>query len=158
MLAIGDPFPAFALADQTGRTVRSGDFAGKPYVVYFYPKDDTPGCTVEACAFRDASADYAAAGAAVLGVSADDPASHAKFAAKFALGFTLLADPDKTLIGACGAWGEKKMYGKTYLGIVRSTFVVGADGRVAAVFPKVTPEGHAAEVLAAVRAAAGPTA
>lgn len=147
MLKEGDRAPAFALADQDGKTVDSADLAGKPYVVYFYPKDDTPGCTTEACSFRDAYAEYRGRGVAVFGVSADTSASHRKFADKFALPFTLLSDPDRSLIAAYGAWGEKKLYGKSYEGILRSTFVVGADGIVKKVFPKVSPADHAAEVL-----------
>ncbi len=148
MLKEGDRMPSFELPDQDGNLVRSADFAGKPLVVYFYPKDSTPGCTTEACSFRDAYAEYRERGVAVVGISADSPASHRKFADKFSLPFTLLADPDKKVITAFGAWGEKKMYGKPYQGILRSTFVIGPDGAVKKVFPKVSPAGHAEEILA----------
>lgn len=150
MLKEGDRVPAFELNDQDGKTVKGSDYDGKPFVVYFYPKDNTPGCTKEACSFRDAFAEYKRRGVAVIGVSADSAASHRKFADKFQLSFTLLSDPDRTLIKAFGAWGEKKLYGKVYEGIIRSTFVVGADGLVKKVFPKVSPEGHAEEILAAL--------
>jgi len=150
MLKEGDRAPEFSSVDQNGNAVKSSDFAGKTYIVYFYPKDDTPGCTKEACSFRDAYADYRKRSIAVLGVSADSAASHRKFADKHGLPFTLLADPEKEIIKAYGAWGEKKMYGKSYEGILRSTFVVGADGLVKKAYPKVSPEGHAAEILAAI--------
>ena len=150
MLKEGDRIPDFELKDQNGKTMRAADYAGKTLVVYFYPKDDTPGCTKEACAFRDVYAEIRARGAVVVGVSADSTDSHLKFAEKFELPFALLADPDKVLINGFGAWGEKQMYGKTYEGILRSTFVVGGDGIVKKAFPKVSPEGHAAEILAAI--------
>jgi peroxiredoxin Q/BCP len=142
--------PAFELPDQNGKMVRSADFAGKTLVVYFYPRDDTPACTNEACSFRDSFPELRAKGAAVVGISADTPASHAKFAAKFTLPFTLLADQEKTVIMAFGAWGEKKMYGRPYMGILRCTFVIGTDGIVKKVFPKVTPKKHATEILKAL--------
>jgi len=147
MLKEGDKAPAFALQDQNGNTVSLSDFTGKTVVVYFYPKDDTPGCTKEACGFRDSYADLTARGAVVLGISADSPDSHAKFVGKYDLPFTLLSDPDKTVIQAFGAWGVKKMYGKEYEGIMRSTFVIGPDGVITKVFPKVKPADHAAEIL-----------
>lgn len=150
MLKEGDRMPDFSLKDQSGATVRSSDFAGKPVVVYFYPKDDTPGCTKEACSFRDSFADYEARGVKIVGISADGEASHGKFASKFSLPFTLLSDPELAAVKAFGAWGEKSMYGKTYEGILRSTFLVGSDGTIRKVFPKVRPEGHAQEVLAAL--------
>lgn len=150
MLKEGDRMPDFSLKDQSGATVRSSDFAGKPVVVYFYPKDDTPGCTKEACSFRDSFADYEARGVKVVGISADGEASHGKFASKFSLPFTLLSDPELAAVKAFGAWAEKSMYGKTYEGILRSTFLVGSDGTIRKVFPKVRPEGHAQEVLAAL--------
>lgn len=148
-LAAGTPAPEVPIATDQGE-VSLAALKGKPVVVYFYPKDDTPGCTKEACSFRDSYADIRAKGAAVVGVSADGPASHLKFAAKFGLPFTLISDPEKTTIKAFGAWGEKSMYGKTYEGILRSTFVIGADGIVKKIFPKVSPAEHAAEVLAAL--------
>jgi len=140
--------PPFVLSDQNGRKVASSDFAGKPLVVYFYPKDDTPGCTKEACSIRDSFQEFQGRGVAVVGISADSSASHAKFAGKYSLPFTLLADEGKDTIKAFGAWGEKSMYGKTYEGILRSTFVFGPDGKLKKVFPKVKPEGHAEEILA----------
>ncbi|HCM25759.1 MAG: peroxiredoxin [Treponema sp. GWB1_62_6] len=147
MLKEGDRIPAFELEDQEGKKRSSADFAGKPLVVYFYPKDDTPGCTKEACGIRDSWAEFRARGVSVVGISADSSVSHAKFVKKFDLPFILLADPDKEAIRAFGAWGEKTMYGKSYEGILRSTFVVGADGIIMKTFPKVSPEGHAAEIL-----------
>ena len=148
MLKEGDPLPRFVLKDQNGKDVGSADFAGKPLVVYFYPKDDTPGCTKEACSIRDSFQEFRKRGVAVVGISADSSASHAKFVGKYSLPFTLLADEDKGTIQAFGAWGEKSMYGKTYEGILRSTFVFGPDGKLKKVFPKVKPEGHAEEILA----------
>lgn len=149
MLKEGDRMPDFSLPNQRGEVVEAAALAGKPLVVYFYPKDDTPGCTKEACSFRDAFREYVDRGIAVVGISADTPGAHGRFAAKYALPFTLLADPDKTVIKAFGAWGDKQMYGKTYQGVLRSTFVVGADGIVKKVFPKVNPADHAVEVLRA---------
>ena len=148
MLEEGDKAPAFTLNDETGKKVSLSDFKGKKVVVYFYPKDDTPGCTTEACGFRDHYDAILAKGAVVLGISADDEASHTKFKNKFSLPFHLLADPDKKAILAFGAWGEKSMYGKTYEGILRSTFVIGTDGKIIKAWPKVTPAEHAEEVLA----------
>ncbi len=148
MLKEGDRIPAFELEDQDGKKRTAADFAGKPLVVYFYPKDDTPGCTKEACGIRDAWTDFRAKGISVVGISADSSVSHAKFVKKFDLPFILLADPDKKAIQAFGVWGGKKMFGTSFEGILRSTFIVGADGIIMNVFPKVTPEGHAAEILA----------
>lgn len=147
MLKEGEKAPEFELQDQSGNTVRLADYAGKTVIVYFYPKDDTPGCTKEACSFRDNYSAFTEKGAVVLGVSADTPASHEKFVAKYELPFPLLSDPDKTTIQAFGAWGVKKMYGKEYEGIMRSTFVIGPDGVISKVFPKVKPADHAAEIL-----------
>jgi len=147
-LEVGATAPAFSLSDQNGSTVSSADLAGKPYVLYFYPKDDTPGCTREACDFRDDYHTFQSAGIAVLGVSPDSTKSHAGFAEKYSLPFPLLADPDKVLSSAYGAWGKKQNYGKEYMGIIRSTFVVGKDGRVAAVYRGVKVDGHVAKVLA----------
>jgi peroxiredoxin Q/BCP len=148
MLAQGDMLPGFPLLDAEGKQCSLEEFRGRRIVLYFYPKDDTPGCTTEACGFRDQKAGFDGAGAIVVGVSADKPASHAKFAAKFGLPFLLLSDPEHAFLEACAVWVEKKMYGKTFMGIIRSTFLIDATGRVEQVWPKVKPEGHAEEVLA----------
>uniref|UniRef100_A0A7C3IM26 thioredoxin-dependent peroxiredoxin n=1 Tax=Gracilinema caldarium TaxID=215591 RepID=A0A7C3IM26_9SPIR len=147
MLQVGDSMPSFELPDQQGKLVKSSDFAGKPLVVYFYPKDDTPGCTKEACSFRDTFKEYHDRGIIVIGISADTPQAHGKFASKYNLPFILLSDTEKSVIKAFGAWGEKKMYGKSYEGIIRSTFVIDGQGKIKRVFPKVKPENHAKEVL-----------
>jgi len=152
-LAAGDEAPAFSLPDQDGEQVALADLAGRRVVVYFYPADDTPGCTKEACSFRDNNAAFKEADAEVWGLSPQGPASKAAFRAKYGLPFTLLADEDHAVADAYGAWGEKTNYGKTYWGIIRSSFLVGPDGRVDHVWPKVTPEDHAVEVLAALREA-----
>jgi peroxiredoxin Q/BCP len=151
-VSVGQAAPAFSAKDQGGATVSLAQLAGRYVVLYFYPKDDTPGCTVEACAFRDDHSALAAAGAVVLGVSPDDAKSHTKFITKYQLPFSLLADTDNAVAKAYGAWGEKSMYGRTYMGILRSTFLLGPDGVVRYAWPKVKPEGHAAEVLAALKA------
>ena len=153
MLTVGSPAPGFALVSDNGEIVKLSHLKGSQVVVYFYPKDDTPGCTKQACGVRDAWDAFSAAGAVVLGVSPDGQASHAKFKAKHGLPFTLLSDPDHVAAEAYGAWGKKSMYGKEYMGIIRSTVVVGADGKVKAVFPKVKPEAHAQQVLDALAAA-----
>jgi len=145
---VGDMAPDFALEDQAGLAVRSADFSGKPYVLYFYPKDDTPGCTREACDFKDEHQAFRDAGIAVLGVSPDSTKSHAGFAEKYSLPFRLLSDPDKVLAGAYGAWGVKQNYGREYMGIIRSTFLVGADGVVQAAYRGVKVDGHVQKVLA----------
>lgn len=150
-LNVGDPAPDFALPASTGATIALKDLRGKKVVLYFYPKDDTPGCTKEACGFRDVSAELKAAGAEVLGVSADGLASHKRFAEKYGLSFPLLADTEKTAANAYGAWGEKTVMGRKTIGMRRMTFLIDEQGRIARVWPKVSPEGHAAEVLAAVR-------
>jgi thioredoxin-dependent peroxiredoxin len=147
MLTEGTKAPEFTLTDDQGQEVSLSDFAGKKVVIYFYPKDDTPGCTKEACSFRDNHDAILARGAVVLGVSADDTKSHEKFKTKFELPFPLLSDPEKKMIQAYDAWGEKQMYGKSYEGILRSTVIVDEQGNVAKVFPKVKPEGHGEEVL-----------
>jgi peroxiredoxin Q/BCP len=152
MLKAGVKAPDFALPADDGTTVTLAGLKGRKVVLYFYPKDDTSGCTKEACGFRDSWKDVQRAGAVVLGVSPDGVASHQKFKQKYALPFPLLADPDHRVATAYGAWGEKSMYGKRYMGILRTTFVIDADGRIARVFERVKPEGHAAEVLAALRA------
>ena len=148
---VGSKAPAFSLASDTGEKVSLSSLKGKPVVLYFYPKDDTPGCTVEACEFRDTWADVKKTGAVILGVSPDGLKSHEKFRAKFKLPFPLLADEDHSVAEAYGAWGEKSMYGRTYQGILRTTFVIGPDGKIARVFEKVKPQGHAAEVLEALK-------
>lgn len=150
MPKVGELAPDFELRDDTGKAHRLSDRRGHFTVVYFYPADDTPGCTKEACAFRDNDAAFRNADAAVWGLSPQGPASKAAFRAKYGLPFTLLADEDHAVADAYGAWGEKTNYGKTYWGILRASFLVGADGRVVRVWPKVNPEGHASEVLAAL--------
>ena len=151
MLDAGKKAPGFSLPSDTGKTISLADFAGrKKVVLYFYPKDDTSGCTTQACEFRDSWAAVQAAGAVVLGVSPDGVSSHGKFKGKYQLPFPLLADEDHAVAGAYGAWGEKSMYGRKYHGILRTTFVIGTDGKIEKVFQKVKPKGHAAEVLAAL--------
>jgi thioredoxin-dependent peroxiredoxin len=143
----GSVAPSFQLKDQTGTVVSSASLKGKPYVLYFYPKDDTTGCTREACGFRDAHPAFGKHGARVIGVSPDSEASHAKFAGKYGLPFTLLSDPDKVLAKAYGAWGPKKNYGREYMGIIRSTFVVDAAGKVKRAYYGVKVDGHVDSVL-----------
>lgn len=144
----GKPAPSFALPASTGQTVALSDYKGKKTVVlYFYPRADTPGCTKEACAFRDALADYDRANVAVLGISPDAPKDVRKFAEKFHLNFPLLADADHAIAQKYGTWQEKSMYGKKYFGVTRTTFVIGKDGLVRHVFDKVKPEGHDQQVL-----------
>ena len=149
-LAPGTKAPAFRLPSDVGAPVALKDFAGRPVVLYFYPKDDTSGCTTEACEFRDSWRAVQAAGAVVLGVSPDGVASHQKFKKKYELPFTLLADEDHAVAEAYGAWGEKSMYGRKYFGVLRKTYIIDARGKIARVFEKVKPRGHAAEVLAAL--------
>ena len=156
MLKPGDAVPAFSLPASDGRTISAAGLRGQRYVLYFYPKDDTPGCTKEACSFRDNLPAFGGLGVPVFGVSADGEASHRKFVLKYGLNFPLLADPDRKLIEPIGAWVEKSMYGRSYMGIARCTFIVGADGRIERVWEKVSPEGHAAEVLAALGGKAVP--
>jgi peroxiredoxin Q/BCP len=143
----GQPAPDFTLSDQHGQPVTLSQFRGKPVVLYFYPKDDTPGCTKEACAFRDARATYEDAGAQVIGVSPDDPASHLKFAEKYQLPFTLVADPEKRACQDYGVWKEKNMYGKKSMGVERTTFVIDGAGIVRKVFPRVKVDGHSEQIL-----------
>jgi thioredoxin-dependent peroxiredoxin len=143
----GKPAPDFELQSDNGEPVKLSDFRGRPIVLYFYPKDDTPGCTTEACEFRDAYEGFRERGAEVLGVSPDDVASHEKFKAKHELPFTLLADPDHAVAEQYGVWGEKKFAGKTYMGINRSTFIIDEEGRVARAMRGIKPAGHAAQVL-----------
>lgn len=150
MINPGDIAPAFSLPATGGETITLKALRGKPVVLYFYPKDDTSGCTVEACEFRDSWREVQRTGAVVLGVSPDGVPSHEKFRTKYKLPFPLLADTGHVVAEAYGAWGEKSMYGRKYEGILRTTFLIGPDGRVARVFPKVKPRGHAAEVLSAL--------
>jgi peroxiredoxin Q/BCP len=155
LIEVGSLAPAFSAIDAAGKTVTLASLKGKPFVLYFYPADDTPGCTVEACAFRDNRPKFAKLGCPVLGVSPDSADSHKAFDAKYKLGLTLLADvPAKDgvppVAAAFGVWQEKNMYGKKYMGIVRTTYVIAKDGTVAARFDRVKVEGHADEVLAAV--------
>ncbi|MGA6828522.1 thioredoxin-dependent thiol peroxidase [Nitrospira sp. NS4] len=151
-LAIGEKAPELSLPDQDGKTVSLKDFKGKQVVLYFYPKDDTPGCTQESCDFRDSMAPIKKAGAVVVGVSFDGQASHQKFIKKFSLPFTLLSDEQKTVANAYGVYKEKSMYGKKYWGIERSTFVIDQKGLLKAIFRKVKVTGHVDEVLAALKA------
>lgn len=149
-ISAGIPAPAFSLFDETG-TVRSLDeFSGKYVVLYFYPKDDTPGCTTEACNFRDDYSAYEKAGVAILGVSPDSPKSHAKFKQKFNLPFSLLADEDHAVCEAYGVWGQKKFMGREYMGVLRTTFLINPEGTIVKVFEDVKPADHSAEVLAAL--------
>lgn len=148
MLEAGQSFPDFSLPDQDGSLVTLDNLKGGRTIVYFYPKDDTPGCTVEACELNEAFPTFA--GARVFGVSPDSPKSHRKFADKFNLGFTLIADTEHSLAEACGLWVEKSMYGKAYMGVQRSTFLLDENGVVQKVWEKVTPKGHAAEIAAAL--------
>ena len=150
MIEEGQSAPEFELGTDSGDTVSLASLRGKPVVLYFYPKDDTPGCTAQACGIRDAWGEFQRAGAVVLGISADDEASHAKFRAKYELPFPLLADTDHAVSEQYGVWGEKTYAGNTYMGIERSTFVIDADGNVAKVMRKVKPDTHADDVLAAL--------
>jgi peroxiredoxin Q/BCP len=152
MIEEGKPAPDFELQSHTGETVQLSDFRGKQVVLYFYPKDDTPGCTTEACEFRDAYDRYRRRGVEVLGVSPDDVASHQKFRSKYELPFTLLADPDHATAESYGVWGERKFAGKTYMGITRSTFLIDADGNIVRAMRGIKPAGHAAAVLEALPA------
>ena len=152
MLEPGDPAPPFTLPDTSGKQVSLKDFAGRDVILYFYPKDDTPGCTKEACGFRDAWTDLQDLGVVVLGVSGDDAASHAKFAAKYRLPFTLLSDSDHRVMTAYGAYGPKTMYGRKTVGVIRSTVWIGPDGRVRHHWARVANAAeHPDKVLAALR-------
>jgi peroxiredoxin Q/BCP len=148
----GRKAPAFSLKDQDGKTHSLKDYAGQPLVLYFYPKDDTPGCTKEACSFRDNLPDFKKLKSAVLGVSVLDTGSKAKFAGKYSLTFPLLADEDHAVADKYGAWQEKSMYGKKYMGVARITYLIDGDGKVAKRWDKVAVDQHADEVLAAVKA------
>lgn len=151
MVEVGKKAPAFSLESSEGGKVKLGDFAGKPVVVYFYPRDNTPGCTTEANDFRAAMPQFKKLGVTVLGISKDSIASHCKFRDKYELNFPLLSDPDGKMLEAYGAWGEKNMYGKKMMGIIRSTVLIDGKGKVAAVWPKVSVKGHVDAVLAAAK-------
>jgi thioredoxin-dependent peroxiredoxin len=154
MIETGAPAPPFALTDGTGERVALQDLAGRHVILYFYPKDDTPGCTKEACGFRDAWDELQRLGAVVLGVSPDSADSHARFAQKYRLPFRLLSDPDRSVMQAYGAWGEKTLYGKKTTGVIRSTVWIGPDGQVRRHWPKVSDaEAHPEQVLAALKGA-----
>lgn len=147
MLSIGEKAPEFSLPDSAGRTIHLKDFRGKTIVLYFYPKDQTPGCTKEACSFNDRIPEIRKHGAVVLGVSADSVESHARFAKRHGLRFPLLSDPEKKVIKAYGAWKKKSLYGREFMGIERTTFVIDENGLIQAVFPKVRVDGHTEAVL-----------
>lgn len=147
----GEKAPAFSLLNDQGKKVKLSDFKGSPVVLYFYPRDDTPGCTREACAFRDCKAEMTKLGAVVLGVSPDDVASHQRFRDKYQLNFSLLSDPYQKVSQLYGAWREKNMYGKKSMGIQRSTYLIGADGKVAKLWKRVQVDGHDQSVLQALK-------
>jgi peroxiredoxin Q/BCP len=149
-LKAGDVAPEFTVITSGGGKISLADFKGQNVILYFYPRDDTPGCTKEACAFRDGFADFKKRGAVVLGVSPDSVKSHDKFVEKFKLPFALLADEDKKIVTAYGVWGEKSFMGRKYLGVFRVTFLIGPDGCIKKIWPLVKPDEHAAEVLAAL--------
>ena len=150
MVEEGKPAPDFELKTDSGETVKLSDFRGKPVVLYFYPKDDTPGCTTQACGIRDSYGEFKKRGAVVLGVSPDNETSHMKFKEKYELPFTLLADPEHTVAEQYGTWVEKKNYGKEYWGVERSTFLIDSKGDVAKVMRRVKPDTHTDDVLAAL--------
>jgi len=147
-ISAGGQAPDFTLSDDEGRMHTLSDYRGKPVVLYFYPKDNTSGCTKEACGFRDDYSAYQDVGVTILGVSPDSSKSHANFRDKYELPFTLLADPDREVIKMYGAWGLKKLYGREYEGVMRTTFLIGEDGNILKVFEKVKPANHSAEILA----------
>ena len=148
LLEVGTKAPDFTLPDKDGNPVSLSDFAGKKVVLYFYPKDNTPGCTRQACAFAFHYGEFARRGVEVIGISKDSVASHVKFAQKYDLPFLLLADPDRTAIEAYGVWQEKKLYGKVSMGVVRATYLIDEQGMIEAVMPKVKPDTNAEEILA----------
>ncbi len=150
-LAAGNKAPEFTLMNESGQEFRLSDYIGKTVLLYFYPKDDTPGCTKEACNFRDDYSEYDKAGVTILGISPDTSKSHATFKAKYELPFTLLADPDHQIASAYGVWGRKKYMGREYDGILRTTFLIGPDSRIIKVFENVKPAEHSAEVLAELK-------
>jgi thioredoxin-dependent peroxiredoxin len=156
VLEAGQEAPDFTLPDQDGEDLTLSDLRGQTVVLYFYPRADTPGCTTQACGIRDHRSDYRATGARVIGVSPDEVDAVAKFAEKFDLDFTLLADADHSVAEAYGTWGEKSMYGKTYWGVQRATFIIGPDGGILKVFPKVSPKTHDDVVLEALADLAAP--
>ena len=149
-MKVGQKAPEFTVVDDSGKTVKLSDFKGKKVVLYFYPKDDTPGCTKEACSFRDGITEIRKQGAVVLGVSADSVEAHKKFKQKFDLNFPLLADTEKKIIEDYDVWKEKSLYGRKYMGIERTTYIIGKDGKISHIFPKVKVSEHYDEVLAAL--------
>jgi len=149
-LAVGDKAPTFSLKNGEGKTVKLADFKGHKVVVYFYPKDNTPGCTKEACGFRDDFAQFKKKGIEVIGISPDDEKSHQKFATKFELPFTLLADPDHEVADKYGVWAEKNMYGRKYWGIKRTTFIIDDEGKIQEIYGKVNTETHSKDILKTV--------
>lgn len=151
MIQENSPAPAFTLQDENCTPHSLSDYLGRPVVLYFYPEDDTPGCTAEACNFRDDYSVYQDAGVVILGVSPDSPKSHAKFKAKYKLPFTLLADEGHTVCDLYGVWGPKKLWGHEFDGVIRTTFLIDEQGIVKKIFPKITVEGHSAKVLAALK-------
>ena len=151
MLNVGDQAPDFTLKNDAGEDVSLSSLRGKPVILYWYPRDDTPGCTKEACSFRDAYGEFERSGAVVLGVSPDDVGSHQQFKTKYSLPFTLLADPEHQVAEQYGVWGIQKFMGKEYQGVSRVTFLIAEDGTIKQIWPKVKPEGHADEILAALR-------
>jgi thioredoxin-dependent peroxiredoxin len=151
LLAVGTQAPEFTTTDQDGKKRTLSDFKGKKVILYFYPKDNTPGCTKEACAFRDQFAKFRQLGVEILGVSVDGEKSHKSFVQKYQLPFTLLVDTEKRLVEAYGVWGEKSLYGKKYMGTNRVTYLIDEAGKIAAVFPKVKPDKHAEEILAVLQ-------
>jgi peroxiredoxin Q/BCP len=151
LLAVGTPAPEFTTTDQDGKTRSLSDFKGQKVILYFYPKDNTPGCTKEACGFRDHFNEFRRLSVEILGVSVDGEKAHRSFAQKYALPFTLLADTDKRLVEMYGVWGEKKLYGKTYMGTNRVTYLIDEAGIIMAVFPSVKPDKHPEEILAVLQ-------
>jgi len=151
MVAEGEQAPDFALSDETGSTIRLTDLRGSKVVLFFYPKDDTPGCTIEACEFRDAYSRLRTAGARIFGISPQDGASHRQFKEKFGLPFPLLVDEDHRVADAYGVWKQRQVQGEIRWGNERTTFIIGEDGRITRIFPRVTPTGHSREILAALR-------